>query len=150
MRITHATIDLEMPEGFTDSTTVSLERPIPLDKNGKALPGAKGYPLSVTINRDVVGKAPGAVPYLQNKINQIRGQLQDFNLDFCKEEKVGPYTCAKAHFSFVSYFQLEQLIYVFFIGDALMTATLTTTQPGIEEGWEVLTNIVAGLKLTDK
>lgn len=150
MRVTHATIDFEMPDGFVDSTAVSLERPVPLDKNGHPVPGAKGYPLSITVNRDVVGKAPAPLPYLQNKINQIRTQLEEFKLDYCKEEQVGPYKCAKAHFSFVSYFQLEQLVLVFFIGDALMTATLTTTEPGIEEGWAVLTKLVTELKLTDK
>lgn len=147
---THATISFDMPEGFKDSTTVSIERPIPVDQNGKAIPGAKAYPLSMTISRDVVGKAPGPVPYLQNKINQIRGQLQDFKLEYCKEETVGSYKCAKAQFSFVSYFQLQQLVYVFFIDDALMSATLTTTEPGIEEGWEVLTKLVSTIKLTDK
>ncbi len=150
MRVTHATIDFDMPEGFNDATTVSLEKPVPLDKNGRPLPGAKGYPLSITIGRDVVGKAPAPVPYLQNKINQIRPQLENFKLDFCQEAQVGPYSCAKAHFSFVSYFQLEQLIYVFFIGDALMTATLTTIEPGIEEGWQVLAKVVESIKLTDK
>ena len=145
MRTHYGPLSFEVPAGFADQSTISLIKGIEF-KEGKAV-DAEGFPLSITVARDEVGNAPRPELYLQHKITQLRTRLAQFELSFLEEGEVGDHPAARAQFSFVAQFKLLQLVLVWFVGEELIAVTLTTTEPGIDVGWQTLEQFSATVEL---
>lgn len=139
MRIRYGTLSLEAPEGFRDQSTIQLLRDVRI-VDGK--PDPEDFPVSFTLNRDKVGKAPEPLLYLKSKLAQLKPRLAQYREDFSEKTEVEGHAAAKAQFTFVAEFELVQLVLVWFAGDDLFTGTVTTTKPGVREAWRILESIV--------
>lgn len=144
-RATYGPLSFEMPEGFVDDTTVAIAKPLRMVDGKPTDPD--GYPLNLTITRDKVGSAPDPLRYLQVKLGQLRPALQQYKQGLVEATTVNEHPAARAQFSFVAHFALEQLVLVWFAHDDLVTATLTTTELGVEQGWQVISQVAASVEL---
>jgi len=141
MRATYGSVSFESPEGFANQTMISLMRESA--GNGEA----DDYPISITVQHGKVGDEQGSpLAYLEDKLGQLSKQLNQYELSLSEETKVGDHSAARAHFSFVNQFKLEQLLLIWFQGEHLFAATVSTLPAGVEESWEVLTKLAASFE----
>jgi hypothetical protein len=136
MRYSAGTFSFESPAGFTVQASVTLTRP-----------GAKPQPpLGVTLTQDQVGQLQSPLAFLEGKLSQLREHLQRYALVSCEASTVGTHRAAKAQFTFVAEVELVQLVLVWFMGETLMTATVTTTAPGVADGWAALDAVATSVR----
>tara|TARA_B100000959_G_C14525353_1_gene437172 strand:- start:10 stop:441 length:432 start_codon:yes stop_codon:yes gene_type:complete len=141
MRSTYGDVSFESPEGFQNQTMISLMR----ESAGKA--GDDDYPISITVQHGKIAEGDaGPLTYLEGKLEQLAKQLNQYELNGSEETTVGECTAAKAHFSFVNQFKLEQLLLIWYQGDNLFAATVSTLPAGVEESWEVLNKLAASFE----
>ena len=141
MRATYGDVSFECPAGFANQTMISLMR----ESAGQG--GDEDYPISITVQHGKVGDEQGSpLAYLEDKLGQLSKQLNQYELALSEETTVGDHPAAKAHFSFVNQFKLEQLLLIWFQGDHLFAATVSTLPAGVDESWDVLGTLAASFQ----
>jgi len=138
MRARHGGLSLEVPVGFRDQSTIQLMRDA-RTVGGK--PDPRDFPISYTLTRDRVGKAPDPLLYLKSKLVQLKPRLSRYHEELCEKTELAGHPAARARFTFVAEYELVQLVLVWFAGDDLLTATVTTTRAGVDEAWKALEEI---------
>ena len=141
MRAAYGDVSFECPAGFANQTMISLMR----ESAGKA--EDEDYPISITVQHGKVGEDQSSpLAYLEDKLEQLSKQLNQYELHSSEDTTVNEHPAAKAHFSFFNQFKLEQLLLIWFQGEHIFAATVSTLPAGVDESWAILGTLAASFQ----
>jgi len=105
------------------------------------------YPATLTLNTFVAHFTASALDYLHNTGEVLRKHFENFQTDFCEEDKVGDFPAGRAQCSYVTNFRIFQLHFAWLAKAVLFTATMTVTESGVEKGWANLRSFVESVTI---
>ena len=105
------------------------------------------YPVTLTLNTFVAHFTVSALDYLRNTGEVLKEHFQNFQTDFCEEDKVGGFPAARAQCSYLTNFRIFQLHFAWLANAVLVTATITVTESGVEKGWADLRSFVESVAI---
>ena len=135
------------PVTLTISRVQEDEEPEEFNEYSEELDLGK-FPLNISVTTLTSQFNDDPLEYLQKADEALEESLEGYDVQFCKNDRVGDYPAASGQSSFVSNFLIYRLSIAWLYDAELVVAAILTPKNFLEKSWTDLRGFVESLKFT--
>jgi len=113
-------------------------------------PDSEAFPLNIVLVTLVNITDMKPLEYLNAKLEELQKHLDEFEIDFCKKDKVHCNPAACSQNSFMSNFKIYQIEILWALDQELVSVSMMVTESKLEKGWGDLRSFVESVKLEEE
>lgn len=137
--------DPREPVTLTISRILEHEEPEEYNEFSEEL-DMEAFPLSISVTTLTSQFNDDPLEYLQKADAALEESLEGYDVQFCKNDRVGDYPAASGQSSFVSNFLIYRLSIAWLYDAELIVAAILTPENFIEKSWTDLRGFAESLK----
>lgn len=112
-------------------------------------PSDETFPLNMVLVTLVNITDMKPLDYLNTKLEELKKHMDEFQIDFCKKDKVQGHPGACSQNSFMSNFKIYQIEIIWALDQELVTASMMVTPPKLQKAWGDLRAFVNTVQLEE-